>query len=183
MKIVKRSFFDQDTILSARALLGKVIVRRIGNKTIQAMVAEAEAYRSDEPACHAYYGETEANSPLFGEVGHTYVYVVHGHFLLNIVSRDTLKFPAGGILIRSVVPIEQSDGKEVFGERINGPGRVADFLHIDHSDNKKDVTKPQSDIMVVEGIEIPDNLVEVTPRIGIHVAVDLPWRFVLKNPA
>lgn len=182
MKSLRRDFFDRDTPIVARDLLGKVIVRRVGEKTLQGMIAETEAYRSDEPACHAYYGETERNSSLFEEVGHTYVYTMHGHNLLNIVSRDTKNFPAGGILIRSVVPIIESHGKEALGERVNGPGNTADFLQVDLSDNKKDITDVHSDICIIVGIDVPDELVDITGRIGIHVAVELPWRFVLRKP-
>ena len=66
-----RSFYLQDTVDVARQLLGKVLVRKIGNNTISGIITETEAYRhSDDPASHAYRGITPRNRAMFESVGH-----------------------------------------------------------------------------------------------------------------
>ena len=76
-----RSFYLQDTVDVARQLLGKVLVRKIGNNTISGIITETEAYRhSDDPASHAYRGITPRNRVMFESVGHAYVYFTHGMY-------------------------------------------------------------------------------------------------------
>jgi len=50
-----REFYARDTLDAARALLGKVLVRRLEGETLAGRVVETEAYvgRCDK-ACHAY---------------------------------------------------------------------------------------------------------------------------------
>jgi len=51
MKILPRSFYSRDTVKVAKDLLGKTLIRKIGNKTISGIITETEAYRyKDDPA-------------------------------------------------------------------------------------------------------------------------------------
>src|SRR5512143_1762255 len=105
MKILPRSFYARPTAAVARDVLGKVLVRRVGGKTLAGRIVEAEAYTSGDPASHAFRGRTERNRALFGEVGHAYIYQTHGmNFCLNIVAKKGR--PAGGVLIRALEPLE-----------------------------------------------------------------------------
>jgi DNA-3-methyladenine glycosylase len=179
MKILPRSFYDRDTPKVARDLIGKLIVRRINGQTLIGMIAETEAYRSDDPASHAYRGETQSNSELFGPVGHAYIYLSYGiHNCLNLVSRDTKRYAGGGILIRAIIPIEGFREKQ---KRINGPGNVTKALHINRSLRGTDVTKSSSPIVVTEGDTFANDVVNETARIGISKAQDIPWRYVLSK--
>ena len=55
MKILPRSFYRHDTVKVAKDLLGKILVRKIRNKTISGIITETEAYRyKDDPASHAF---------------------------------------------------------------------------------------------------------------------------------
>ena len=212
MKPLLKSFYDRDTQLVASDLLGKTIIRIIEGKPSLFMITETEAYRSDDPACHAHRGKTERNSALFGEVGHTYVYLCYGiHYCLNFVARDMLLYPAGGVLIRAVVPLEKkqsltnkhelNDESAVIASTIhrskneqmqstlipglmtiiNGPGNVTKALGINRSHVGINVTDQQSGIIVSEGLEIAQDLIEISGRIGISLAKDLPWRFRIKS--
>ncbi len=183
MTILPRTFYDRDTPLVARDLIGKIIIRRFGNDEFKGIIAETEAYRSDDPACHACRGKTERNSALFGPVGHTYVYLSYGlHYCINVVSRDTKKFPAGGVLIRGVIAVkEQEMGKEVPSHLISGPGNVGKVLAIDRSYSGIDITNPDSQIVIAKREDIDASFIDVTGRIGISVAKDIPWRFALKK--
>lgn len=105
MKILPRSFYARPTAAVARALLGKVLARRVGGRALAGRIVEAEAYASGDPASHAFRGRTERNKALFGEVGRAYIYQTHGmNLCLNIVAKKGK--PAGGVLIRALEPLE-----------------------------------------------------------------------------
>ncbi len=177
MKILPRNFYDRDVQIVARELLGKRLIRSIDGQQFSGIIAETEAYRSDDPASHAYRGKTNRNAALFGPVGHTYVYTCYGiHTCLNIVSRDTKKFPAGGILIRALISLDDDSLS-----RIDGPGRVAKMLKVESSESGIDVTRAQSSLFITEGVAVDDADIKTTGRIGISVAKEVPWRFVLKK--
>ena len=59
-KILKQSFFEKSAPDVAQSLLGKYLVRKIGNREIVAMVTETEAYDGPhDKASHASKGRTE----------------------------------------------------------------------------------------------------------------------------
>jgi len=73
-----RPFFERYTPDVARELLGCLLVRWIGRRTLSGRIVEVEAYRgSDDPASHSYRGATKRNSIMFGEAGHVYMFVPH----------------------------------------------------------------------------------------------------------
>src|SRR3989338_6288920 len=58
-KIVPHSFFDRSTLLVTRELLGKFLVRKIGEREVAYMITEVEAYDGmKDLACHARRGKT-----------------------------------------------------------------------------------------------------------------------------
>ncbi len=180
--LLPRTFFNRDTVIVARELLGKMLIRVLPEGTIKVLIAETEAYRSDDPASHAFKRRTARNEPLFGPVGHTYVYFCHGlHHCFNIVARDTQHFPAGGVLIRGAIVLS---GQELIkkhytlkSDLIEGPGNLAKALAIDMSNRNTDVIDPHADILVARGIELTEAQVAISKRIGISQAKDKPWRF------
>jgi len=190
MKMLKKTFYDRETSLVARELLGKIIVRVIDSKTIlKARIVETEAYLGIvDPASHAYGGKRIRNAPLFGPVGHAYVYFTYGmYYCLNFVGR-TQEAIAGGVLIRAVEPIEG----EAYMEKIrhkhsthgltNGPGKLTQALAINQALNGVDVTK-KGPLFVVEGDPIAHKDIIATPRIGISRAKKDLLRFYIKNNA
>jgi len=175
-----------DTVQVARNLLGKLLIRRIGNELLIGVISECEAYRSDDPACHAFKGKTSRNDSLFGEVGHAYVYISYGlHFCLNAVARDKNNVEAGGVLIRAVVPIEGIELMRNFRPNVpdkllvNGPGKLTQAFKVTMCHKGLDLTNIQSDLFIGDAPEVPDHLIHATPRIGISLAKDQLWRFVL----
>src|SRR5574341_130949 len=107
MKTLSRSFYARDTVDVARDLLGKMLIRKIGNKTISGVITETEAYRyKDDPASHSFSGLTQRNKAVFGPVGIAYVYFTYGmHYCMNVVARNG-NYEAGAVLIRSLEPKE-----------------------------------------------------------------------------
>ena len=188
MKILNRAFYKRDTTVIAQELLGKIIVRIVDKNTIlQAMIVETEAYLGlDDPASHAYGGERVRNAPLYGPVGHAYVYFTYGmYYCLNFVSRAP-GIRAGGILIRAVEPIrgiaymEKQRHKHTTHGLTNGPGKLTQALSINQDLNGIDVTK-KGPLYVIDALEIPHNDIIVTTRVGISKAVDEKLRFYIKD--
>ena len=88
--ILKRKFYERETVIVAKQLLGKKLTRRIGMKDISGIITETEAYRgNDDPASHAAVNMTKRNKLMFGRVGVSYVYFTYGmHFMFNIVAKS-----------------------------------------------------------------------------------------------
>ena len=182
------AFYEQDTRTVARALLGQTLVRRLpSGEVLSGVIVETEAYLWDDPACHAFRGETPRCRTMFGPPGRAYVYFTYGlHTMLNIVTA-----PAGvgeAVLIRALQPTAGLDTMQTLrGARVaakdltNGPGKLAQALALSHKcDDGMDVTDPQSDLLILPcdagGLEIV-----ATTRIGISQAMEQPWRFYIKD--
>jgi DNA-3-methyladenine glycosylase len=186
--VLERSFYERPTLVVARELLGKLIKVRSEPCDLTVRIVETEAYLTDDPACHTYRGRTARNAVMFGEAGHVYVFFNYGvHFLFNIVTR-----PAGigeAVLIRAVEPLS---GIDVMRERrgptvkdvhlTSGPGRLAQALGIVRDGfNGLDVTDPESVVRVLDAPRIEASNVAQTRRIGINVAAEKPWRFLVSD--
>ena len=181
MRIIRRGFYARPTTLVARDLLGKVLVRRTGSKTLAGRIVETEAYTSDDPASHAFRGRTERNRALFGEVGHAYLYQTHGlNFCLNVVAKKGR--PAGGILIRALEPLEGIDSMQRSRRRAglkrlaSGPGNLSRAMRIDMRLYGADMTK-EGPLFIADGAAKPK--IRRTVRIGVTAARDKLRRFVV----
>lgn len=161
-------------------LLGCVLSHTDQSGNSSGVIVETEAYRPEDPACHAYKGPTMRNRNIFGRPGIAYVYLSYGiHKLLNVVCE-----PAGvgsAVLVRALRPLK---GEELMARRrgrqrdlCNGPGRLTQALGIDLAFDGQDLTS--GELTISEG-ERPDGVVETT-RIGISRGTDLPWRYLVEN--
>ena len=185
MNILPREFYSKNTVTVAKNLLGKKIVRKIGNHKISGIISETEAYRhKDDPASHAYRKITERNKVMFGDVGISYVYFTYGmHYCFNIVARHP-KTKAGAVLIRAIqaekgIEIMQKNRKITDLKNItNGPAKLAQALKITKKEYGADLTK-KSDLFITEGIK--PNKILASSRIGIKDGVDKLWNFKIKN--
>ncbi len=152
----------------------------IDDETVRIRLTEVEAYKgSEDPASHAYRGETERNTSMFQSAGTLYVYRSYGiHWCAN-----TAAGPPGvgwGILMRSGQIV---DGESVairrrgrYDQLANGPGKLTQALGITGEHNGLDLLDPKSPIRLERGD--PPDLVMATPRVGISKAIDTPWRFI-----
>ena len=177
MTILTRSFYHKDTLEVARGLLGSVLVRRVGRKTVRARIVETEAYvGEDDLACHASKGRTKRTEVMYGEAGHAYVYMIYGMYhCLNIVT-EAKDFPSA-VLIRAV----EIDG--VPRKETDGPGKLCRFLDIDRSLNGWDVTRGGK-LWIESGKPSDGETVSATKRVGIDYAGhcrEYLWRFVLEG--
>jgi DNA-3-methyladenine glycosylase len=185
-----REFYDRPTLLVARELLGKLLVRIRGNLRLSGVIVETEAYiGATDTACHASHGRTARNAMLFGPPGRAYVYFTYGmHWMLNAVT-ETEGWPAA-VLIRAVEPVEGIEemrslrGRRTDRELTSGPARLCAAFAIG---------RPQNGADLVEGPELviepyrnePDSAVAAGRRIGIDSASAkdrrAPWRFWLRQ--
>lgn len=194
MKKLKRDFYDRDTLIVAKELIGKILVRKYNGKKIMSRITETEAYKGEfDKASHSYNGITSRNQAMFGPAGFTYVYFIYGmYYCLNIVTEH--EGSGSAVLIRGVEPIENIEDMclnrynktldELTRYQLknisNGPGKICNALHITREDNGIDLI--ENDIYVVDdGFE--DFSIESTKRINIDYAEeskDFLWRFLLK---
>ncbi|MBZ0189971.1 MAG: DNA-3-methyladenine glycosylase [Candidatus Obscuribacterales bacterium] len=170
--LLSYEFFQGSTLDTARNLLGRRLWRKLPDGSVlHGPIVEVEAYTEDDPACHAYRGETPRCRVLFGPPGHAYIYFIYGMYhCLNLVTEPEGK--AGAVLIRAVG-----------AEGTNGPGRLCRQWSIDKSLNGVDMTRSDSPIWLSRGSRVADSDVETTARIGLSVAVDRLWRFAVKDHA
>jgi len=172
------SFFDRDTRVVARELLGCIIVRG----EVQVRVVETEAYFPGDSANHAFKGKTPRNAPMWGPPGCLYVYLCYGiHTLLNLVTEASGR-PAA-VLIRAG---EVVAGHELVSQRrggrldLIGPGKVGQALAMDTGWSGRPIGDGLS---VVRG---PAPVaVRTAPRVGIDAAdpadVAALWRYISQD--
>lgn len=191
MTIVKNKlpydFFTQDTVTAAQKLLGKKITTTIQGITVSGYIVETESYSyPDDPASHAYRGQTERNMVLFGPVAHCYVYISYGiHYCLNIIARSPDQI-AGGVLIRALEPYQ---GIEIMKHRrhmdkikllTNGPGKVCQALGITKEYNGLDLMHNDA-ISISSGYDVAKSEIVATSRVGISAGQEFMWRFYINN--
>ena len=182
-----RAFFARPVLEVAPDLLGCRLVRVLpGGARLAGRIVEVEAYVGDgsDPASHAHRGPTPRNRAMFGPPGHFYVYRSHGlHFCANLVCE-----PVGtgaAVLLRALEPLEGEaemrarrhgrDGREL----TNGPGKLAQAFAITLADDGRSALRGP---LHIEPAHEPRTFrVDVSPRIGISKAADLPYRFTVRG--
>ncbi len=176
--LLPRGFFHRPALTVARDLLG-VVIEHAG---VAVRLTEVEAYDgANDPASHAYRGETARNAVMFGPPGHLYVYFTYGmHFCMNLVCQP--EGTASAVLLRAgeVISGRDAAAKRRPGSTVRdlarGPARMCRALDIDRALNGVDVTRRTSVVTVRRGIPIGEDLVTTGPRVGIAEAADRPWR-------
>ncbi len=143
-------------------MLGSTLVRVWEGKSIALVINEVEIYDGHEDkASHAARGETMRNFVMFGAPEHWYVYLSYGmHWMLNFVTREK-GYPAA-ILIRGGI----IKGGEDDGRKVDGPGKLTKYLHIDKSLNTLKAEKKNG--LYIKWRKKPlEGKIRKTPRIGI----------------
>jgi len=184
--ILPRKFYERDTSIVARDLLGKALVKYSGPEMVGGIIMETEAYYGpDDPASHAYRGKTHRSKIMFGKPGIAYVYLCYGMYhLLNIVTESEGK--PGAVLIRALKPMW---GIDIMKKRRNlgikltdGPGRLTVALGINMKDNGADIVSGEKRLYIFDYKWSNNNLkIMVTGRIGIKKGEEKPLRFLINN--
>nr|XP_060642678.1 DNA-3-methyladenine glycosylase [Anolis sagrei ordinatus] len=151
------AFFSQPCVHLARALLGKVLVRRLpGGSILRGRVVETEAYLGGpDMASHSRGGRrTPRNAAMFMAPGTLYVYQIYGlYFCVNISSQGE----GAAVLLRSLEPLQ---GLEAMREQrlllsrrrkgrsaplkawqlCNGPSKLCQALALDKTLDQEDLS-------------------------------------------
>jgi DNA-3-methyladenine glycosylase len=145
-------------------------------------IVEVEAYDQDDPASHAYRGLTARNAVMFGPPGHAYVYRSYGiHWCLNFVCED--EGTAAAVLIRALEPRHGVERMEERRRTQNarllaaGPGRLCEALGLTGKHDGLPLDRPPFELSP----RTCDPEIAMAPRIGISVAAERPWRYVLRG--
>ena len=178
---LKRAFYDRDPRLVAVDLLGCTLVHETAEGVTSGMIVETEAYRPEDPACHAYKGLTMRNRTIFGRPGLAYVYLSYGvHKLLNAVCEE--EGVGSAVLIRALRPLR---GLEIMSRRrnrsthlCNGPGRLTQALGIELDQDGSDLT--DGPLYILWG-DAPEGEIVSTTRIGISRGTELLWRYLIEG--
>jgi DNA-3-methyladenine glycosylase len=173
---IDRSFFERSVHEVAPALVGaQLFVDGVGG-----VIVEVEAYDGQDPAAHGYRGRTPRNASMFGPAGRAYVYRSYGiHWCLNVVCEG--EGSAAAVLLRALDPTAGLDvmraRRGVEEERLlcAGPGRLCQALAVTRDHDGLPLDEPPFELRGSPGpVEVAAGR-----RIGISVAVEQPWRYVL----
>ncbi|HHD2751809.1 TPA: DNA-3-methyladenine glycosylase [Clostridium perfringens] len=196
---LNKDFFNRDTLIVAKELLGKILVRKIDGVILKGKIVETEAYiGAIDKASHAYGGKrTNRTETLYAEPGTVYIFSIYGmYYCLNLISEE--KDVAAGVLIRGIEPLEgiekmsQLRYKKNYEELSsyekknfsNGPSKLCMALGIDKRDNcintiSSEELYVEEDFLNKEAFSIVES-----KRIGIDYAEeakDFLWRFYIKD--
>jgi DNA-3-methyladenine glycosylase len=190
MARLPRRFYSRPTLEVAPDLLGMVLVHATPRGVTSGIIIEVEAYVGEsDPACHAAPGPTKRNAPMYGPPGHAYVYLNYGvHNLVNVVTEP--KGSPAAVLIRALEPLEgidlmrrrrmrsrtvrQATPKRIPDHRLcQGPGNVTHAMGIRLHDTGVDLL---GDKLYVDDRGHRIEKISWSPRIGISVGTEHPWR-------
>jgi DNA-3-methyladenine glycosylase len=171
-----RSFYDRDTIVVARELLGKHLVHISDGVERVGRIVETEGYLGPHDlAAHSARGRTPRTEVMFGPPGHAYVYFIYGmYFCMNVVTQA--EGDASAVLLRAIEPLQNVAG------RTCGPGLLCRAMQIDKRLNAHDLL---SDDFFIAAPPHPGRLtIAKGPRIGVAYArhwAKRHLRFYLKD--
>ncbi len=196
MKKLDRDFFNRDSVIVAKELLGKVLVHEVNGQRISAKIVEAEAYMGiTDRAAHSYGGKrTPRVEIMYGGPGFSYVFIIYGmHYCFNVVTMGEGNPQA--VLIRALEPLEgldlmaQNRFKKLYDQLTkgqikcltNGPGKLCKALLIDKGLNGEDLCGES--LYIEEGENEKFNIIH-SKRVGIDYAgeaKDYLWRFYIEG--
>jgi len=136
------------------------------------------------PHSRAYRGRKNYNAVMFGEPGRLFIYMVHSHWLLNIVAHG--EGEVGAILIRALEPLDgiepmrENRGRSDIRDLTTGPGKLTRAMAVTKELNGVDVTREDSSLTVVEGGEGGFEIGS-SHRIGVRTDLPQKLRFYMKG--
>lgn len=162
MRKLPRSFYDRDTILVARELLGKFLVHESRGVERIGRIVEVEAYLgAHDLAAHSARGLTRRTQVMFGPPGHAYVYLIYGmYYCMNVVTER--EGHASAVLLRAVEPMKNVEG------RTQGPGLLCRAMHIDKRLNAHDLLS--DDFYIAARPKSESFTIVKRPRVGVDYA-------------
>lgn len=176
-----RARLAQGSVAAAPGLLGAVVSSDLGGAHVAVRLTEVEAYREDDPASHSARGRTARTDVMFGPAGRLYVYFVYGmHWAANVScgpdgTGEAVLLRAGEVVEGLETAWARRPAARRAVDLARGPARLASVLGLDRSAAGLDLLAPGSPVRLRAGRPVAE--VSVGPRVGISVAVDVPWRW------
>ena len=164
-------FINNSTAEVAKSLLGKKIMVFQNGQLMSGYIVETEAYFGpDDMACHSFgWRRTPKVASMYEPAGTIYVYSMHGHNMLNVVSQEAGMPEA--VLIRAIQPV---DGIDLMMERrgatgidvTNGPGKLCKAMGI---------TREFDGLMLgCDQIYIDEQSSKVPVEVGVSARIGIP---------
>jgi DNA-3-methyladenine glycosylase len=162
MRKLSTDFYNRDTILVARELLGKCLVHVTRGVPRVGRIVETEAYLGPHDlAAHSARGRTPRTEVMFGPPGRAYVYMIYGMYCcMNVVTQP--EGMASAVLLRALEPVEN------IREKTRGPGLLCKALDIDRRLNGWDLRSEE--FYIADPKEGGEFAIVKRPRIGVDYA-------------
>ncbi|AZZ37581.1 DNA-3-methyladenine glycosylase [Bdellovibrio sp. qaytius] len=195
---LKKSFYQRDTTLVARELLGKRLVHVVNGERLSGIITETEAYLGViDRGAHTFGNKrTKRTETMYLPGGHSYVYLIYGMYdCLNVVTQK--KDIPEAVLIRALQPDEglktmakarkqksfDPKNKKHLWSLTTGPGKLAQALKINRHHNELLFTDEE---LFIEDIKMKINSSDIiaSPRVGIDYAQEAKhWelRFTIRD--
>lgn len=188
---LSKNFYTRNTLIVAKELLGKLLVKKDSRTVLSGRIVEVEAYDGliDE-AAHTFTGRTKRNEIMFCEGGYFYVYFTYGaHYCCNVVTGQ--KDHGTAVLIRALEPLAgirkmslNRFNKISITEKekinlTNGPGKICEAFGIKKEHYGMDLTGDK--IFILNRPKLKEEQIVISKRIGIRKSIGLPWRFYIKD--
>ena len=183
MRILNKKFYSQDAAFIAKQLLGKIIVRNIGNQVLTGKIVETEAYYSTkDPASRAYKGYNNFAKLMWDEPGTIFIYMVHANWLLNIVTMPMNI--ASAVLIRAIEPLTGITVMEKYRKNrginlTNGPGKLTQSLMITKDFNNTKITDKDGKLFILDNTEKIG--IQSSYRVGVKKDLKRKLRFFIRD--
>lgn len=195
---LNRDFYERNTILLARDLLGKNLVHKDGKRLYRGRIVETEAYiNAKDEGAHFNKGLTDRTRIIDEAGGHVYIYNIYGMYqLFNIVAEK--KGIHGAVLIRALEPIDGLDymyenrykkpyenpSKKELNNLTNGPAKLVMAMDLSKENHYGADLVRDSRIWVEEGVHIAKEEIRRSKRINIDYAEngrDYLLRYFIKD--
>lgn len=162
MQKLTREFYDRETSLVAKELLGKYLIHISDGIERIGKIVETEAYLGPHDlAAHSCKGLTPRTKTMFGPAGYAYVYLIYGMYhCMNVVTEK--EGHASAVLLRAIEPIKNIQG------RTQGPGLLCKAMLITKELNNHDLIS--DNFYLAEPPRIESFKIIKKPRIGVDYA-------------
>jgi DNA-3-methyladenine glycosylase len=183
-------FHNHKTEDIAKYLLGMYLEHQTETGLLAGYIVDAEAYLGpDDEAAHSFgMRDTPRLRAMYDIPGTIYLYTMHTHLILNMVTGD--KGHPQGVMIRGIQPVEGLEdmsrrrGGKTGADISNGPGKLVAALGIGRELYGQSIFNSSLHV-VPEKRKYPKKILAL-PRIGIPnkgIWTDMPLRYaVAGNP-
>ena len=182
--VLARAGLPVDTVVLARYLIGKIVMRETVEGVLSGRIVETEAYPVGDSTSHAYRGETPGNRALFLGPGHAHVYLAYGVSYMFNVSSEASGVGAG-VLVRALEPLDgvalmqRNRSIEALRDLARGPGRLAAALAIDLRLDGIDLCRRGPLWLARDDHEARE--IGISTRIGLSRETERPLRFYVRG--